>query len=297
MNIDTFKGLGVAMITPFDKEYAVDIEALRNFTTSLVEGGADYLVIMGTTAETPSLSKEEQDAIQSCIVSVNDGRLPIVMGIGCNNTYNVISEIQNRDLSGVDAILSVVPYYNRPTQPGIYRHFAEIAKSTDLPIILYNIPGRTGVNMTAETTLRLAHDFDNIIGIKEASGDLVQMANIISGRPDDFLVISGDDALTLPLMSIGGDGVISVLGNAFPKDISSMIKLYKEGDVQKAQTFFYQYFDLFSLLFADGNPAGIKSLLELKGMTTGRVRLPLVRAQKATVEAMQLVLNQLSVDV
>lgn len=281
------------MITPFDKDYNVDIDTLRTFTTFLVENGADYLVTMGTTAETPSLSREEQESILSCIVSVNDGCLPVVLGIGCNNTYNAIDELQKRDLSGVDAILSVVPYYNKPTQSGIYRHFAEIAKATELPIILYNIPGRTGVNMTAETTLRLAHDFDNIIGIKEASGDLVQMANIISGRPDDFLVVSGDDALTLPLMSVGGDGVISVLGNAFPADISSMIKLSKEGKKKEAQEIFYKYFDFFGLLFADGNPAGIKSLLELRGMTTGRVRLPLVRAQKATVDAMRILLNQL----
>lgn len=295
MNISAFKGLGVAMITPFDKEYNVDIETLRELTSSLIENGADYLVTMGTTAETPSLSKAEQENILACIVSENDGRLPVVLGIGCNNTYNAIDEIQTRDLSGVDAILSVVPYYNKPSQPGIYRHFAEIAKSTDLNVILYNIPGRTGVNMTAETTLRLAHDFDNIIGVKEASGDLVQMANIISGRPDDFLVISGDDTLTMPLMSLGGDGVISVLGNAFPAEISAMIKAVNEGRLSDAREIFYRFFDLFGLLFADGNPVGIKSLLELMGVTTGRVRLPLVRAQKSTVEAMQMVLKQLDV--
>lgn len=293
MDINAFKGLGVAMITPFDEEYNVDIDTLRSLTSFLVENGADYLVTMGTTAETPSLKKEEQDNILACVVSENDGRLPIVMGVGGNNTYTSIEELKTRDLSGVDAILSVVPYYNRPNQPGIYRHFAEIAKSTDLPIILYNIPGRTGVNMTAETTLRLAHDFDNIIAVKEASGDLVQMANIISGRPDDFLVISGDDALTLPLKSVGGDGVISVLGNAFPADLSKMIKSYDEGKMKEAQNLFYRYFDLFGLLFADGNPVGIKSLLELMGVTTGRVRLPLVRAQKSTVDAMKMVLNQL----
>ena len=293
MNIDVFKGLGVAMITPFDEEYNVDIDTLRSITASLIEGGADYLVVMGTTGETPSLTKEEQDTILACVVSENDGRLPIVMGVGCNNTYNAIEQLQTRDLSGVDAILSVVPYYNKPNQPGMYRHFAEIAKASDLPIILYNIPGRTGVNMTAETTLRLAHDFDNIIGVKEASGDLVQMANIISGRPDDFLVISGDDALTLPLMSIGGDGVISVLGNAFPKPLSEMIALGKEGKMKEAQSIFYRFFDLFGLLFADGNPVGIKSLMELLGVTTGRVRLPLVRAQKSTVDAMKMVLEQI----
>lgn len=294
MDINAFKGLGVAMITPFDEEYNVDNDTLRSLTTFLVENGADYLVTMGTTAETPSLKKEEQDNILACIVSENDGRLPIVMGVGGNNTYTTIAEIQERDLSGVDAILSVVPYYNRPSQVGIYRHFAEIAKSTKLPIILYNIPGRTGVNMTAETTLRLAHDFDNIIGIKEASGDLVQMANIISGRPEGFLVISGDDTLTLPLLSIGGDGVTSVLGNAFPAELSSMIKAYKEGNMAEAQGVFYRFFDLFGLIFEDGNPVGIKSLMELMGVTTGRVRLPLVRAQKSTVDAMRMVLEQLN---
>ena len=293
MNINAFKGLGVAMITPFDKEYNVDNDTLRNLTSFLVENGADYLVTMGTTGETPSLKREEQDNILACVVSENDGRLPIVMGVGGNNTYAAIEELKTRDLSGVDAILSVVPYYNRPSQAGIYRHFAEIAKSTDMPIILYNIPGRTGSNMTAETTLRLAHDFDNIIGIKEATGDLVQMASIISGRPDDFLVISGDDALTLPLMSIGGDGVISVLGNAFPEPLAQMITLGKQGKMAEAQKIFYRYFDLFGLLFADGNPVGIKSLLELMGVTTGRVRLPLVRAQRSTVDAMKMVLKQL----
>ncbi len=294
MNINAFKGLGVAMITPFDEDYKVDIETLRSLTASLVDGGADYLVILGTTGETPSLSKEEQETILACVTSENDARLPIVMGIAGNNTYNVIDEIQHKDFSGVDALLVVVPYYNKPNQPGIYRHFAEIAKSTKLPIILYNIPGRTGVNMTAETTLRLAHEFDNIIGVKEASGNLTQMANIISGRPDDFLVISGDDTLTLPLQSIGGDGVISVLGNAFPADLSKMIKFGKQGEMKEAQKIFYKYLELIELLFIDGNPVGIKSLMELQGVTTGRVRLPLVRAQKSTVDAMKMVLAQLN---
>lgn len=293
MDINAFKGLGVAMITPFDEDYNVDIDTLRDLTTYLVDNGADYLVAMGTTAETPSLKKEEQDAILACIVSANDGKKPIVMGIGGNNTYGAIDDIKKRDLSGVDAILSVVPYYNKPTQAGMYRHFAEIAKSTELPIILYNIPGRTGVNMSAETTLRLAHDFDNIIGIKEASGDLVQMATIVSGRPDGFLVISADDSLTLPLQSVGGDGVISVLGNAYPQDLSDMIKLGEAGKIKEARALYFKYFDLYDLLFADGNPVGIKSLLELMGVTTGRVRLPLVRAQRSTVDAIKLVLEQL----
>ncbi len=295
MDISKFKGLGVAMVTPFDEEYNVDIDTLRSQTAFLVESGADYLVTMGTTAETPSLKKEEQDSILACVVSENDGRLPVVMGVGGNNTYDAIDQLQNRDLSGVDAVLTVVPYYNKPTQAGMYRHFAEIAKATDMPIILYNIPGRTGVNVTAETTLRLAHDFDNIIAVKEASGDLVQMANIISGRPDDFLVISGDDALTLPLMSVGGDGVISVLGNAFPAQLSQMIKFANDDKLAEAQSIFYRFFDLFGLLFADGNPAGIKSLMELLDMTTARVRLPLVRAQKSTVDAMKLVLQQMDI--
>ena len=294
MDISALKGLGVAMVTPFDEEYNVDIEALRSNTSFLVENGADYLVVMGTTAETPTLKDEEQDSILACIVSENDGRLPIVLGVGGNNTYEIIEELQNRDLSGVDAILSVVPYYNKPTQSGMYRHFAEIAKSTDLPIMLYNIPGRSGVNMSAETTLRLAHDFDNIVAIKEASGDLVQMANIINGRPEDFLVISGDDTLTLPLMSLGGDGVVSVLGNAFPAELSQMIKNANEGNLSAAQEIFYRFFDLIGLLFVDGSPAGIKSLMELLSMTTSRVRLPIVRAQKSTVDAMRLVLNQMN---
>ncbi len=293
MDINAFKGLGVAMTTPFDEEYNVDIDTLRSQTSFLIDNGADYLVTMGTTAETPSLSKAEQDNVLACVASENDGRLPIVVGIGTNNTYTSIEALQKRDLSAADAALVVVPYYNRPTQPGIYRHFAEVAKSTEIPIILYNIPGRTGANMSAETTLRLAHDFDNIIAIKEASGDLAQMASIISGRPDDFLVISGDDALTLPLLSIGGGGVISVLGNAFPKAISLMINLVNEGKLAKAQAIFYRYFDLFSLLFTDGNPSGIKSLMELMDMGTGRVRLPLVRAQKSTVDAMKLILQQM----
>ena len=295
MDISKFKGLGVAMVTPFDEEYNVDIDTLRSQTAFLVESGADYLVTMGTTAETPSLKKEEQDSILACVVSENDGRLPVVMGVGGNNTYDAIDQLQNRDLSGVDAVLTVVPYYNKPTQAGMYRHFAEIAKATDMPIILYNKPGRTDGNMTAETTLRLAHDFDNIIAVKEASGDLVQMANIISGRPDDFLVISGDDALTLPLMSVGGDGVISVLGNAFPAQLSQMIKFANDDKLAEAQSIFYRFFDLFGLLFADGNPAGIKSLMELLDMTTARVRLPLVRAQKSTVDAMKLVLQQMDI--
>ncbi len=293
MDINLLKGLGVAMVTPFDEEYNVDIESLRNNTSFLVENGADYLVVMGTTAETPSLSDEEQNSILACVVSENDGRLPIVLGLGGNNTYKIIEQLQNRDLYGVDAILSVVPYYNKPTQSGMYRHFAEIAKSTNLPIILYNVPSRTGVNMSPETTLRLAHDFENIVAIKEASGNLTQMANIINGRPDDFLVISGDDSLILPLMSLGGDGIISVLGNAYPAEVSQMIKYANEGKYSEAQDIYYRFIDLIALLFADGNPSGVKSLMELLNMTTGRVRLPLVRAQKSTIEAMELVLKQL----
>lgn len=291
MDINAFKGLGVAMITPFDENYNVDTDTLRNLTTSLVENGADYLVAMGTTAEVPTLTKDEKETILACVVKANAGRKPIVVGIGGNNTLAVIDEIKDRNLAGVDAILSVVPYYSKPNQEGMYQHFAAIAKSTDLPIILYNIPGRTGVNMSVETTLRLAHDFSNIVGIKEASGDLFQMSSIIKGRPEGFLVISADDALTLPLCATGGDGVISVLGNAFPQDVADMINYVKEGDLSAAQSIHYKHLDLINLLFIDGNPVGVKALMKLQGITTDCVRLPLVAARKSTVDAIKVLIE------
>lgn len=275
MSHKKFNGLGVALITPFTTIGEVDYESLSKMVNHIIDGKCDYIVVLGTTAENPTLSPDEAVVIRNFVKEVVDGRVPLVLGIGSNNTKSIVEKLKDEDLSGYEAILSVVPFYNKPTQEGIYRHYMEIANSSPLPVILYNVPGRTGVNMEAETTLRLANDSANIIGVKEASGNLKQIDKIINERPEEFLVISGDDGLTFDMMSKGANGVISVLGNAYTKEFGEMVHLLLEGRMDEAELLNEKFHDLYKLLFAEGNPAGIKCLLAEMGFVKNQLRLPL----------------------
>lgn len=287
------KGMGVALVTPFNEDESVNYDALTGLIEYQIKNGTDYLVVCGTTAETPTLTDQEKEAIRKFVIQINQQRLPIVYGIGGNNTKQVVDTIQQTDLQGVDAILSVTPYYNKPSQEGLYRHYAAIAEASPLPIILYNVPGRTGVNMTAETTLRLANDFPNIMATKEASGNFSQIDDIIKNKPADFMVISGDDGITFPLITLGAVGVISVIGNAFPKEFSRMVRLALQGDYEKARIIHHRFTELIELLFVEGNPAGVKSMLAVMGMIENVLRLPLVPNTIKTYEKIRQVLNKL----
>ena len=286
--------MGVALITPFKEDESVDYEALGRLVDYQVQNGTDYLVVLGTTAETPTLTEEEKRNIIDLVVSHVRGRIPIVLGVGGNCTRNVVEQLKNGDFTGIDAILSVVPYYNKPSQEGIYQHYKAIANATKLPIILYNVPGRTGVNMTAETTLRIAREFENVVAVKEASGNITQMDDIIKNKPDRFNVISGDDGITFPLVTLGAIGVISVIGNAFPREFSRMVRLALAGDYDSARTIHHSFTELFSLLFVDGNPAGAKSMLSMMGFIENKLRLPLVPTRIVTYEKIREVVRQLS---
>lgn len=278
MTAKNIYGTGVAMITPFHSNGDIDFTALTNLTNYIVEGGVDFIVALGTTAETATMSSAEKNAVIDTIYQSIDGRAGFVVGVGGNDTNAVINGINSLKDKNVDAILSVTPYYNKPNQRGLYSHFKEIALNTELPIILYNVPGRTAVNMTAATTLSLANDFENIIAIKEASGDMGQIMQIIKNRPEGFRVFSGDDGLTLPILSVGGDGVISVVANAYPNAMTSLVNnMLKDSDYHSALRYHYQMLDIIDALFADGNPAGIKSLLEHLGLIKNNLRLPLVK--------------------
>ena len=281
------RGMGVALVTPFDEEGNVDFEALVKLVDYQLENGTDFLCVLGTTAETPTLSKEEKDQVKRCVIERVNGSVPILLGVGSNNTQAVVETVKNEDMTGVDALLVVVPYYNKPSQEGIYQHYKAVAEATTLPIVLYNVPGRTGVNMTAETTLRLARDFENIVAIKEASGNITQMDEILKNKPEGFDLISGDDGVTYPLVSLGAVGVISVLGNAFPAEFGKMTRLALEGDYAQALTIHHQFTEMYRLLFVDGNPAGAKALLSMMGMMKNKLRLPLVPARDVTCEQLQ----------
>lgn len=287
--------MGVALITPFKNDDSIDFEALKRLIEHQIKNGTDYLVVCGTTAETATLTEEEKEEVTRFIIRINAGRLPIVLGIGGNNTRAVVDKVLTEDLSGVDAILSVTPYYNKPSQEGIYQHFRAIATASSLPIILYNVPGRTGVNMTASTTLRLANEFKNIVAVKEASGIFPQIDDIIKNKPDNFVVISGDDGITFPLMTLGAVGVISVIGNAFPYEFSRMVRLALNGQYDAARDIHHRFTELISLLFVDGNPAGVKSILSVMGMIENQLRLPLVPTTITTFEKIRVVLNSLNV--
>jgi 4-hydroxy-tetrahydrodipicolinate synthase len=287
------KGMGVALITPFKDDESIDFDALSRIVEYQIKSGTDYLVVCGTTAETPTLTEQEKEEVKNFVVSINRGRLPIVLGIGGNNTKAVVEKLQITDLTGIDAILSVTPYYNKPSQEGLYQHYAAIANASQLPVILYNVPGRTGVNMSAQTTLRLANEFKNICAVKEASGNFNQIDDIIKNKPVDFMVISGDDGITFPLITLGAVGVISVIGNAFPKEFSRMVRLALQGDYSNARKIHHRFTELIELLFVEGNPAGVKSMLALMGFIQNKLRLPLVPNTINTYEKIREVLNQL----
>ncbi len=285
--------MGVALITPFRSDKTIDFDAFARLLEYQIKNGVDYMVVLGTTAETPTLTTAERKQVREFVAERVAGRVPLVLGIGGNNTMGVIEEIHNTDLTPFSAILSVVPYYNKPSQEGIYQHYKAIVESSPLPIILYNVPGRTGVNMTAETTLKLAKEFPNIIGVKEASGNISQMDDIIKNKPEDFMVISGDDGITFPLITLGAVGVISVIGNAFPREFSRMVRLALQGDYNRALLIHHRFTELFSLLFVDGNPAGVKCLLHAMGFIENELRLPLVPTRITTYEQIRRVLESL----
>ena len=271
-----FKGLGFAMITPFCEDGSVDYQALKRLVQYQLDNGADFFCILATTGETPTLTAEEKKTIKDLVVDIVQARVPILMGCGGYNTAAIVEELKTGDFKGIDGILSVCPYYNKPSQEGLYQHFKAIAAATEWPVVLYNVPGRTGINMKAETTVRLARDCRNIVAIKEASGNLEQVDEIIKNKPNDFDVISGDDSLTFPMVSCGAVGVISVIGNALPKEFSKMIRLQMRGEYDPARKIHHRFTDLFSLLFVDGNPAGVKAMLHEMGLIVNVLRLPLV---------------------
>lgn len=273
-------GTGVALVTPFTKDLEVDFDGLTNLVEHVIKGGVDYLVILGTTGETVTLTNDEKQKIVAKVKEVNNGRLPIVLGHGGNNTKSLIESLGRLDLDGISAILSVCPPYNRPSQEGLYQHYKAFAEVCPLPFILYNVPGRTGVNMSVETTLRLANDFKNIIGIKEASGNLNQIMQILRSAPEGFQVISGDDGITVPLISVGAHGLISVVANAFPKEISMAVRSALQGDYQLAKENHYKLWDLMALSFEDGNPGGVKCMMEKIGLINNTLRLPLFPVRK-----------------
>lgn len=285
MDTEKFRGLGVAMVTPFKANLQIDYSALDKLIDFLLGNGVNFLVVQGTTAETATLTDNEKRQLADYIIKKVNRRVPIVLGIGGNDTQKVIETYKNFDLTGVDAILSVTPYYNKPTQKGLYLHFKAIAEATRLPLIVYNVPGRTGVNMTAETTLKLAHDFQGkIIAVKEASGNLNQMAYILRDRPDGFLVLSGDDGLTLPQMAMGADGVISVVGNCAPAQFSRMVNLALQGKFTDAAALHLSLIELIDLLFLEGNPGGVKAALNALGIIENVLRLPLAPVGESTFE-------------
>ena len=290
-----FKGLGVALITPFTSDGNVDYKSLTRLVEYQIDNGADFLCILATTSEAPCLSAEEKEKVKQLVIEVNRGRLPLLMGCGGNNTKAIVEELKNSDWRGIDGVLSVCPYYNKPSQEGLYQHFKAIAEASPLPVVLYNVPGRTGVNLKAETTVRLANDCENIIAIKEASGSLEQVDEIIKNKPARFDVISGDDALTFSMVASGAAGSISVIGNALPKEVSRMIRLEFKGEYEAARTIHHRFTELYSLLFIDGNPAGVKALLHEMGFIENVLRLPRVPTRITTLQKMTEILKTLKI--
>jgi 4-hydroxy-tetrahydrodipicolinate synthase len=290
-----FKGLGVALITPFTSDGSVDFKSLTCLVEHLIDNGADFLCILATTSEAPCLSAYEKEEVKKHVIDINRGRLPILMGCGGNNTKAIVDELKNSDWRGIDGVLSVCPYYNKPSQEGLYQHFKAIAEASPLPVVLYNVPGRTGVNLKADTTVRLANDCENIIAIKEASGSLEQVDEIIKNKPARFDVISGDDALTFSMVASGAAGSISVIGNALPKEVSRMIRLEFNGEYEVARTIHHRFTELYSLLFIDGNPAGVKALLHEMGFIENVLRLPLVPTRITTLQKMTEILKTLKI--
>jgi 4-hydroxy-tetrahydrodipicolinate synthase len=289
-----FKGTGVAIVTPFKNDSSIDFSALGRVINHVIKGGVNYIVALGTTGESVTLSKDEKKAVISYVVETVDGRVPIMAGIGGNNTQEVINSIRQADLTGIDALLSVTPYYNKPTQRGIFQHFKSIATWSPVPVIMYNVPGRTGCNISADTCLELARNCENITGVKEASGDLAQIMKIIKGKPENFGVISGDDMLTLPVIATGGIGVISVLGNAFPQACSELVNHALKGNFRSAREIQFRYMEMIELLFTEGNPAGIKAILSLLDICQNYLRLPLVSVSRPTMTRIQKAIEEIT---
>ena len=287
MNRDIFKGLGVALVTPFMENGAIDFAAVARVVDSLIAGGVDYILVLGTTGETPTLTKDERKALIRFVRERAAGRVRLMVGVGGNCTHDVVTTLRTWDLSGYDAILSVNPYYNKPNQEGLYQHFKAIAEASPLPVMLYNIPGRTGVNMTPATIARIAAECENVIGVKEASGDLAQMAEIKKLLPSDFLLVSGDDGLTVEVVKLGGDGVISVLANAYPAETKEIVRLALEGNTDEADAKLKAFDGIISALFEEGNPVGIKTLLHAKVVCSNTMRLPLVSGSDALLEKIE----------
>ncbi len=286
--------MGVALVTPFRNDKSIDYPALERLVEYQILSGIDFLVVLGTTAETATLTLCERENVKRFVAEKVAGRVPLVLGCGGNNTQALTDELETGDFTGYSAILSVVPFYNKPSQEGIYQHYSAVAKASPLPVLLYNVPGRTGVNMTAETTLRLASEHSHIIGVKEASGNFMQMDEIIKHKHPDFMVISGDDGITFPLITLGAVGVISVIGNAFPKEFSRMVRMALDGDYEHARAIHHRFSDLFSLLFVDGNPAGVKCVLHEMGYIENVLRLPLVPTRITTHDKIHSVLKSLT---
>lgn len=295
MSRNIFKGLGIALITPFTQDGEVDYTALKRLVRYQLDNGADFFCILATTGEAPCLSRDEKDKITQIVKEITNGKVPILKYCGGNNTREVVSEIKDTDWTDIDGILSICPYYNKPSQEGIYQHFKAISQVSSPPIVLYNVPGRTGVNMKPETIIRLARDCDNIVAVKEASGSLEQVDEIIKNMPDGFDIISGDDALTFSMVASGAVGVISVIGNALPKEFSRMIRLEFKGEYESARIIHHRFTELYKLLFVDGNPAGVKALLNDMGYIDNVLRLPLVPTTIATKEKMARILKELRI--
>lgn len=290
-----FRGLGIALVTPFTPDGQVDYKSLKRLVEYQIDNGADFLCILATTGETPCLTQDEKEKITQLVKDVNHGRLPVLKGCGGNNTAAVVEELRTADWSGIDGILSVCPYYNKPSQEGLYQHFKAIAEASPLPVVLYNVPGRTGINLKPETTVRLANDCENIVAVKEASGSLEQVDEIIKNKPQRFDVLSGDDALTFSMVASGAAGVISVIGNALPKEFSRMIRLEFQGEYEPARKIHHMFTELYSLLFVDGNPAGVKALLHEMGFIENQLRLPLVPTKVSTLQKMAEILKSLRI--
>jgi 4-hydroxy-tetrahydrodipicolinate synthase len=296
INTRKLRGTGVAIVTPFHKDGSINFKCLGKLLEHLVKGKVDYVVPLGTTGESVALSKDEKVALLDFVVETIDKRIPVVVGIGGNNTREVVNSLQDYDYTGVEAILSVTPYYNKPSQKGLIQHYKAIANEAPVPVLLYNVPGRTGLNMTAETTLTLAHDVSNIIGVKEASGNFEQIMTIIKNKPEGFLVISGDDLITLPLIASGADGVISVVANAYPGPFSEMVRLALKGNMEKSREIHYRLTEMTSLLFAEGSPGGVKALLQIMGICEDYLRLPLTGVSKAHLNKLAVAAEQVALE-
>jgi 4-hydroxy-tetrahydrodipicolinate synthase len=293
MKAPIFTGTGVALITPFRKQQeTVDFTKLESLIEHIIASGVDYIVALGTTSEAATMTESERSAVQEFIVETVAGRCPVMLGLGGNNTLNVTDTINRTNFDGISGILSVTPYYNKPNQRGLLQHYRNVAEASPVPVIMYNVPGRTGVNLAAETTLTLAHECSNIIGIKEASGNLQQVMQILRNRPDGFRVISGDDALTYPMLTLGADGVISVMANALPKEMSDMVHLAMKGDLKKSLPLHYRMLPLMNAIFEEGNPTGIKALLEIQGSISNILRLPLVKSTKQLYNKLSTLYNE-----